>query len=255
MPGRPYVLGETNWKEIKSTKIDIAILPWGATEAHNYHLPYATDIYEAQYVSNESARKAWDRGVKVLALPAVPFGVNTGQLDIPFCINMNPSTQAALIRDVVDSLYNQGIPKLMIINSHGGNNFNQMIREISAEYESPFVCACNWFRILDENKYFDEPGDHAGEMETCVMMHIEPDLVLPLSEAGDGAEKKPKVGGLRERWVWSPRQWTQVSEDTGVGDPKASTLEKGVNYLEDVTDKISDFLVEFAEMDPSNMYE
>lgn len=255
MAGRPYVLGETNWKEIENAKIDVAILPWGATEAHNYHLPYATDFFEAQYVSNESARKAWERGTKVVSMPAIPFGVNTGQYDIPFCINMNPSTQAAIIRDVAESLSRQGIPKLMIINSHGGNNFNQMIREIQADYESPFICACNWYRILDDQKYFDEPGDHAGEMETSVMMHIQPELVLPLSDAGDGSEKKAKIEGFRDRWVWSPRQWTQVSEDTGIGDPKASTLEKGVRYLDDVTSKIGDFLVDFASMDPNDMYE
>ncbi len=39
MPGRPYLLAETTWKSIKTQKYDVAILPWGATEAHNYHLP------------------------------------------------------------------------------------------------------------------------------------------------------------------------------------------------------------------------
>jgi creatinine amidohydrolase len=39
MDPRPFILQETNWKTIKDTDYEIAILPWGATEAHNYHLP------------------------------------------------------------------------------------------------------------------------------------------------------------------------------------------------------------------------
>ncbi|MCK4344643.1 MAG: creatininase family protein, partial [Bacteroidales bacterium] len=43
MESRPYVLSETNWKTVKDQDYEIAILPWGATEAHNFHLPYGID--------------------------------------------------------------------------------------------------------------------------------------------------------------------------------------------------------------------
>ena len=92
---RPYILAENNWKTIKETKYEVAILPWGACEAHNYHLPYGTDIIEADNVAAESARIAWEQGSKVIVLPTVPFGVNTGQFDVALDINMNPSTQLA----------------------------------------------------------------------------------------------------------------------------------------------------------------
>jgi creatinine amidohydrolase len=39
MPPRPYVLAEINWKAVKDTRYEVAILPWGATEPHNLHLP------------------------------------------------------------------------------------------------------------------------------------------------------------------------------------------------------------------------
>ena len=83
---RPYVLAETNWKAVKDTDFTVAVLPWGATEAHNYHLPYATDNFQAEHVAIESARIAWDKDAKVIVLPTIPFGVNTGQMDIPLCI-------------------------------------------------------------------------------------------------------------------------------------------------------------------------
>jgi creatinine amidohydrolase len=61
---RPYILKETNWKAIQETKFEVAVLPWGATEAHNYHLPYGTDIIEAEEVAGEAARLAWRKARK-----------------------------------------------------------------------------------------------------------------------------------------------------------------------------------------------
>ena len=124
---RPYILSETNWKTVKDAAYDVAVLPWGATEAHNYHLPYGTDIIEADFIAAEAARIAWERGAKVIVLPTIPFGVNTGQSDIKLDMNMNPSTQMAILRDVVEVLDRQSIHKLIILNSHGGNDFKSMI--------------------------------------------------------------------------------------------------------------------------------
>ena len=102
MTSRPYVLAESTWKEVQTAGYQLAVLPWGATEAHNIHLPYGTDVMEAEAIATESARLAWERGAKVTVLPTIPFGVQTGQLDIDLCINMNPSTQAMVLRDVVE---------------------------------------------------------------------------------------------------------------------------------------------------------
>lgn len=254
MPGRPYVLAETAWKMVKETTFDVAVLPWGATEAHNYHLPYATDVIQCDRVGAEAARIAWEAGARVTVLPAVPFGVNTGQLDIPLVINMSPSTQAAVLGDVADSLARQGITKLVILNGHGGNDFRQMIRELQPRSDL-FVCALNWYRVVDPAPFFGEPGDHAGELETSVMLHLAPELVLPLSSAGAGAERRFRVAGLREGWAWAPRRWTQVSEDTGIGNPTAATAEKGRRYLDAVTRRIGEFLADLAAADLNDLYE
>jgi len=255
MSGRPYVLAETNWKTVIETDYKVAILPWGATEAHNYHLPYTTDNVQSEYISIISAGKAWRKGAKVVVLPCVPFGVNTGQIDIKLCINMNPSTQLALLKDVADSLERQGIFKIVIINGHGGNNFRQLIREVQLLYPKTLITLIDWYKALDTKKYFDQPGDHADEMETSNMMVIAPELVAPLSEAGEGKGKKFKITGLREGWVWTERKWKKISEDTGVGNPKKATAEKGKTYLEDLTQIISQFLIEFAECDQNDLYQ
>jgi creatinine amidohydrolase len=91
MPARSYILAESTWETVRKTQYEVAILPWGATEAHNRHLPYATDTMQCDAVAAEAARRAWDAGAKVIVLPTVPFGVNTGQREVPLCLNMNPS--------------------------------------------------------------------------------------------------------------------------------------------------------------------
>lgn len=250
---RPYVLAETNWKAVQKTAYEVAVLPWGATEAHNYHLPYATDVYEAQHIAEESARIAWEQGSTVVALPPIPFGVNTGQLDIPLTINMNPSTQLAVLRDIVESLEVQGIPKLLILNGHGGNDFKQMLRELQGATEV-FICTLNWWTILDAKQYVTEPGDHGGELETSLMMHLRPHLVF-LDQAGSGATRPFTVKGLREGWVWAPRDWRRATIDTGVGDPSAASAEKGAKYFEAVTAKIAGFLVELAKAELNEIYQ
>ncbi len=253
MLGRPYILAETTWKTVASTPYEVAILPWGATEAHNYHLPYATDTIQCDFLAAEAARKAWEADTKVIVLPTVPFGVNTTQLDIKLCLNMNPSTQAALLADIVSALEGQGIRKLVIFNGHGGNDFRQMIRELQPRTRV-FLCALNWYTSVDPKPYFDEPGDHAGELETSMMMHIIPEFVLPLAEAGEGAQKRPIIQAMRDGKVWSPRPWTTISADTGVGNPIASTPEKGRAFAEAVTDYIGQFLIDLAEADTSDLY-
>jgi creatinine amidohydrolase len=251
---RPYVLAETNWKTVREIDYQLAVLPWGATEAHNYHLPFATDTIQCDFIAAEASRQAWERGARVVVLPTVPFGVNTQQLDIKLVINMNPSTQLLVLRDVVHSLAEQRIPRLVILNGHGGNDFRQMIRELQPQFPDVFLCAVNWYQVGEWNDFFEEAGDHAGEMETSLMMHIVPDLVLPLSEAGDGTARPFAVPGLRERWAWAPRHWTRVTDDTGVGDPRHATAEKGAAYLTYLTRHIGQFLADLAAADPQSLY-
>jgi len=254
MPERPWVLAELTWPLVSRSRYEVAVLPWGATEAHNRHLPYSTDSLQCERVAIEAAARAWQAGAKVLVLPTVPFGVQTGQLDIPFCLNMNPSSQAALLRDLVQSLDRHGVKKLVVLNGHGGNDFRQMIRELQPDCEM-LLCQVNWWACVDARPFFTAPGDHAGELETSVLLKIAPELVRPLSEAGAGKERKARVRGFREGWAWTPRRWTQVTDDTGVGDPRAATAEKGERFFAAVVEQLSGFLVELAAVERESLYE
>jgi creatinine amidohydrolase len=251
---RPFVLAETTWKTVKATPYSVAVLPWGATEAHNYHLPYATDNIQSEQIAIRAAERAWNKGARVVVLPTVPFGVNTTQLDITLCLNMNPGTQAALLSDLVSALDGQGIHKLLVLNGHGGNDFRQMIRELQPKTRV-FLSTINWWSCVDVRQFIEDAGDHAGEAETAAMLHLAPDLVRPLVEAGSGRARPSRLTGVREGWAWAPRRWTQVTTDTGIGNPVKATAKKGDAYVSAAVDRIAGFLVELAALELDDLYE
>jgi creatinine amidohydrolase len=239
---------------VRHAGFDTAVLPWGATEAHNLHLPYATDTIQAEGVAHEAAKRAWDRGAKVVVLPAVPFGVQTGQREIPLCLNLNPSTQQAILRDLCTDLARHGLRKLVIVNGHGGNDFRQIIRELQPT-AGLLLCQVNWWTCVPGADYFEAPGDHAGELETSVVQHLRADLTRPLNEAGPGRLHRFTVRGFREGWAWTPRHWIHATDDTGVGDPAAATAAKGARFFEAVSEQVAGFLVELAATPVEELYE
>jgi creatinine amidohydrolase len=252
---KQFILSETNWKSIKDKKIDLAVLPWGATEAHNYHLPFSTDNIMVEKIAVDSAQIAWDAGSRVIVLPTIPFGVNTGQLDIKLNINLNPGTQFAILNDVMDVLNRHEIYKFLILNGHGGNDFKQIIRELGAKFPKMFICCCNWYQSFENSDFFENGGGHADEMETSVMQFLAPELVLPLNEAGAGIGKKFRIKALNEKWAWAERKWSKVTADTGIGDPHKATPAKGEKCFNAVISKVSDFMIELSGTDINNMYE
>ncbi|MGE5421554.1 MAG: creatininase family protein [Chloroflexota bacterium] len=249
-----FLLAQSHYKELKDKETDLAILPWGATEAHNYHLPYATDNIMVERIAAEAAKQAHDKGGKLLVLPAIPFGVNTGQLDIRVNINLNPTTQLAILTDIADVLNRHGINKFLILNGHGGNDFKQMIRELGFRFPKLFICSCNWYQAVNAD-LFEEGGGHADEMETSMMQYLVPDMVLPLDEAGEGKGKKFRIKALNGKWAWAERRWSQVTSDTGIGNPYKATPEKGKRCFDDVVAKIGDFMYDLCIADINNLYE
>ncbi len=248
-----WVLAEQNHKFIASQKWEVAVLPFGATEPHNFHLPYATDNYQVDAIGRRVCQRAYERGAKVLLLPTIPYGVETNLLKIPggLAMSVNPSTLLKLLTDLVDSLHRGGVRKLMLLNGHGGNELKPLIRELH-HTSDVFLCVCDWFRVAKDRygEIFDRPSEHADEVETSLMLACFPDLVK-LDQAGPGAVLPTRFEGMQKGWVSITRPFHLMSKDTGIGDPSTATAEKGRKLLDILVPRIGDFLYELAksEMD------
>ena len=121
-----------------------------------------------------------------------------------------------------------------------------MIRDLAVDYPHFLIISSDLFAIEPQAGYFEEKDDHAGEMETSLMLFLHPEWVLPLEEAGDGASRKINIEACRKKWAWTERQWSQVTRDTGVGDPRKATREKGEKYFHYVTVEIARMFVQVA---------
>jgi creatinine amidohydrolase len=244
---RPHLLLEASYRQLLDYKPNVAILPWGATEAHNYHLPHGTDVIEAAAFAERSAEIAFERGAKPIVLPAIPFGNDEQQLDQVATISITTPTALAILRDVVRCLSKQGIDRLIILNAHGGNEFKPLIRDLQGEFRMLIVLV-NFFQM---RKYPPDPrctipGDHADEMETSLLLHLAPHLV-ELRVAGKGERVPFALKSLTQAGVWTPRPWSRSHPDTGSGDPSYATAEKGKEHFEAVSNAIADVIAELSK--------
>lgn len=233
--------------DVKNISYDLVVLPWGATEPHNQHLPYLTDCILSHDIAVDAARLALElHQTRCMVLPPVFMGSqNPGQRELSFCIHSRYETQKAILTDIVASLHHQGMRKMVIVNGHGGNNFKNMIRDLSIDYADFLIATTEWFTIVPPQGFFEEKDDHAGELETSVMLHYHPEWV-ELKQAGAGEGKPFAVASLNEKIAWVPRNWTRVTTDTGIGDPRKATAEKGKHYVQAVTDKLGRLFTELA---------
>lgn len=247
MPPRPFVLHEANYQQLREYRPAVAVLPWGATEAHNYHLPHGTDVIEATAIAERAAALAHEAGARVVVLPTVPYGNNAQQLDQVATISLRTTTALAILADVARSLKIQGIDRLVLLNAHGGNDFKPLVRDVRAE-SGVLVVLVNFYQVAPDAlaAIFEEPGDHAGEMETSVLLHVCPDWVV-MGQAGEGRTVPFAIDALRGTpGVWTPRPWSATHPDTGCGDPSRATADKGRRYLEAVSREVARVLTGLA---------
>ncbi len=245
---RPHIAHEANYRQLLDLKPNVAVLPWGATEAHNYHLPHGTDIIEATTLGEAAVTAANEKGARCVLLPTVPFGNNNTQLTQVATITMRTATQLAVLRDVADSLVRQGIDRLVLLNFHGGNEFKPLIRDVMLDLPI-FIVQAHGFALAPQMKALldDTTGDHADEFETSLLLHLCPQWVAPLSEAGDGARTPSELPALTGTpGVWSPRDWKATTKDTGIGNPRSATAGKGAKCFELLVDALTPVLVELS---------
>lgn len=248
---RPWKLAEINYGLVKQQHYEVAVLPMGATEPHNLHLPYSIDSIEADLIGERVCEAAWQRGAKVVLLPTVPYGTQTNQRALPFALNLNPSTLNMVIRDLVESLANQGILKIVILNSHGGNEFKSTLRELFGQTPAKLFL-CNWYQMYQDvyHDIFLEPDDHAGEMETSLALAFVPELVGRNADgtliADEGRKAKTRFEAVNRGWVSITRPWHLLTTNAGAGNPHAATAEKGRRLMEILVERLSGFLIELS---------
>lgn len=247
----PWKLAETNLATVREQGYQVAVLPLGATEPHNLHLPYGIDHFEGETIGAAVCAAAWQQGAKVVLLPTIPYGTQTNQREFPLAMNLNPSTLALVISDLVAALVQSGILKIVLLNSHGGNELKSVLRELYGRSPAKLFL-CNWYQIFGDvyASIFQEPDDHAGEMETSFALAHFPELVARTADgrlaADEGRKNATRFEAVNRGWVSIARPWHLLTTNSGAGNPHAASAEKGRRMVEVVVERLSKFLVELS---------
>lgn len=249
---RPWILAETNHAHTQQHQYEVAVLPLGATEPHNLHLPYGTDLFEATILGEQICEAAHARGAKVVLLPTIPYGTETNLRELPLAMNLNPSTLSLVIRDLVESLVGSGVKKVLLLNSHGGNDFKPLLRELYGQLDA-HLFLCNWYHAVRDvyDEIFSAPEDHAGEMETSFALAYFPELVARREDgslaADEGSVRPLRFEALRSGWVSITRPWHLLTSNGGSGNPHAASADKGRQLMKVLVERLATFLVELSE--------
>ena len=245
---RESVLAEQTHAFVRSQRWQAAVLPFGATEPHNLHMPYGTDTFQVETLGQLACQRAWDAGARVTLLPTIPYGVNTNHLKIPGALacSLTPTTLLAVLTDLVDSLERQGVRKLLLLNGHGGNELKPLTRQLHHR-TGVFLCVCDWYRMAQDvcPTLFEKPGEHADEMESSLGLAFFPQL-MHMEQAGNGAVRPSRFEAVNKGWITLTRPWHLATADTGIGDPSAATAEKGRRLMDVLVERLAAFLTELA---------
>ena len=247
-------LASTNLDRIKKHKFEVAVLPTSAIEPHNFHLPSGQDFFQAYHISRCCCKAAWQRCQKVVCLPGLPYGVDSNLFDFPLAMHVSQHTLDLMITDIVKTLNHYKIKKVVLLNSHGGNDFVPLIRELQGTLDSHLFCVNFWQCAPDKySEIFEESDDHAGEMETSIALHCFPDLV-EFEKAGDGKVRPFRFEALEKGWAKTSRKFGRLNDQCATVNPAKATAEKGKNFLDLICGRITDFLVELAQTPIDNYF-
>ncbi|PYE82560.1 creatininase family protein [Pseudoroseicyclus aestuarii] len=156
---------EANWFEVEEylKTDDRAVLPLGSTEQHA-HLSLSVDSILSEKVAADAARPL---GVPVF--PALAYGLTPYFMGYPGTVSLKLATYAAVVRDILDSLYATGFRRVLIVNGHGGNS---PVQPVCAEWmEAHEGARCrfhDWWRAprtWETVQSIDPVASHASWME------------------------------------------------------------------------------------------
>jgi creatinine amidohydrolase len=209
---------------LKENYFDKAVLPLGSTEYHGDHLPFGTDTLVAESLAEAVSQRVGG----MLCLPALPFGMSRHYFSFPLSITLSTETQIHVIKEVIDSLNQQGLRRLLIINGHDGNlpAIEAATREYRVDHPEMRVAVLDaWWvtaaELLPKGTFEAWGGlGHAGEGETSIMLKVAPELVN-LSRARGHIPTLPEH--VQVKWLFK-----EITPFGVTGDPTKATSEKGI---------------------------
>lgn len=211
-----------------------SILPIGAgAKQHGLHLSLDTDARQAEWLASEAARRCGG-----LIWPTVNYGFYPGFVSYQGSVSIAENTFRDLVQEIVDSLLEQTTTYVLIVNT-GISTIEPLKAAVSRcrasrrvvqhdVYRGPAFCRARQTLMTQDS------GSHADEIETSIMLVIDPAMVdfarATPSPTGNGLAP----GKLTPHNPASPN----YSPSGSIGDPRLATPELGRNLLAAISEDL-----------------
>ena len=215
----------------------VALLPVGATEAHGPHLPLDTDVTIAVAQATRAAEMLAAEGVKPTVMPPVAYSLAQFAFGFPGTITVRPSTLWNLVEDIVESLEQHGVRRVVLCNSHLELQHVKLLRGVVVDHAKnterhaqllfPDITRRRWASTLGEE--FLSGECHAGRYETSIVMAADDESV----RHDERKKLEPKTVGLIEKMLGGAKDFQEIGADEAwCGDPASATADEGERLIQ-----------------------
>ena len=216
-----------------------ALVPVGSLEQHGGHLPVATDLIIAEYITKHVAER-----VGSFVFPPISYGISVEHSPL-FNISLRWSTLINLTNDISISLSRMGLKKVIYVNGHHGNSGAlQYVMHyfVDSRFGKDFSAySLNYWNMMDVE------FDHGGDTETSIMLAIRSDLVK-MDKAEPSAIDRPKLKRTYQTLTNNPSSFPKLTGNGVWGDPRKATANKGRELLQQIIENTERVILELEDL-------
>ena len=215
-------------KNIKKRKL-VAVIPVGSIEQHGPHLPISTDSDIVTEISERVSQKC-----NYLLLPTISYGISFEHAPF-FNLSISGITLQKLLSDICNSLFDNHIKTIFVINGHHGNQkaLNQFESKINKNHKGRHKV-----NVFSYWHFMKKQFDHAGFVETSIMLAISKNVKMSKSQRGLITEglSKEKIAKLSRL---ASKSFPKVTKNGIWGDPTNASIKEGKKLLSEITKNLS----------------
>ena len=217
-------------------KTNRAIIPVGSLEQHGNHLPVSTDSLIAEHVARLAAEE-----VEAFVLPVISYGVSFEHRPM-FNVSIRNSTLSTLICDACISLASNRIKEIVILNGHHGNMgaLQYIAQELHGKIPADVTIHTVHYWHMLKHEF-----DHAGEVETSLVLAIAPELVR-MDMAVPNSKRLSKSKAAYSSITNAPGSFPRITGNGVWGDPRKATADKGRKWIEEIVSGLARTIREFG---------
>lgn len=244
-----YALHKMSWPEVAQAAqtVDLVLIPIGSTEQHGPHLGLGQDHLIANAYCERAAQRLAPR---LLALPAIPWGISDHHMNFPGTMTLRPETFLDLLEDIIVSMRHHGFRRFLIVNGHGGNQWlmSVAVQDIGFRLDIDFLGCVGHYTLGDDSVLKDIageiPGGHACEMESSHDYYLAPDLIRQDALAPGALDEafKAMLEPLQQLELVWPNAFNAHAPAGALGDARKGTREVGERLIESSIDELAEIL-------------